>query len=173
MFEITKSVSQNMMYLASWSQLFCHKNQITVVREGFAYCLLNALVVRIKAEVLSLSESSSHRASDGTMSVPHVFTFILYIYYSQHDRPYPCPVTWYVYVNARHTVSKYSAHFLLWYFPKPSVSELLYDQLWIPPHHSQCHFCMCRHGRGALWKCKTGSRHWLTCRVGLLLTQNA
>lgn len=33
--------------ISSWSQLFCHKNQITVVREGFAYCLLSALVVRI------------------------------------------------------------------------------------------------------------------------------
>lgn len=47
MFEITKSVSQTMMYLPSWSQLFSHKNQITVVREGFAYCLLSALFVRI------------------------------------------------------------------------------------------------------------------------------
>lgn len=77
MFEVTKSVAQNKMHLGSSSQLFSHKNKITVVREEFVYYLFNSLLPcknQLKTEVFHLLDSASHRVRDGTMSVPHAVT---------------------------------------------------------------------------------------------------
>lgn len=77
MFEVTKSVAQNKMHLASSSQLFSHKNKIIVVREEFVRYLFSALLPcenQLKTEMLNLLDSASHRVCDGTMSVPHAVT---------------------------------------------------------------------------------------------------
>lgn len=77
MFEVTKSVAQNKMHLASSSQRFSHKNKIIVVREEFVHYLFSALLPcenQLKTEMLNLLDSASHRVCDGTMSVPHAVT---------------------------------------------------------------------------------------------------
>lgn len=63
MFDLTKSVAQNKMYLASSSQLFSYKSKISVVREVFVYCLSSALFLcenQLKTEMLNLSDCASH-----------------------------------------------------------------------------------------------------------------